>query len=103
MVRLASQKLNEGPIKSIVREILTHHSDGEVDENELLREIIRWQKLDLKKAKDVFNAMKLLGLDVCKEGELRYSIPKFAFMRNYFTEAELKQFQDKAKRPGKRR
>jgi len=99
---LAVQKLNEAPIKSLVGDILTNHYDGEILEDELLQEIIKWQKLDLKNAKGVFNAMKVLGLDACKQN-IRYSISCFATMRNYFTEAEIKRMQDKSKRSRRRK
>ena len=98
---MAIQRLNEQPIKTIVQQLLLWH-DKEVFKDEIMFEIIRYQKLDTNNAETIFSAMVKLGLDNCKL-DLKYFIDKFAMMRRYFTEAEIKQFEDHHKTPKRRR
>ena len=98
---MVSQTTNEQPIKTIVEQLLLWH-DKDIHKDEIIFEIIRYQKLDSINAETVFNAMVKLGLDSCKLG-LNYFIDKFAMMRRYFTEAQIKQFQDNHKTPKRRR
>ena len=110
------QELNEQPIKTVVELILKNQSFADdVRKEDIFFEIIKWQKLDRKNAEPVFQAMLKLGLDSCinhpgmdvndsiNDGIIVYDICKFAVMRNYFTEKQVKQFQDQAKKPGNRR
>lgn len=60
-----------------------------MNENDLLYEIIKLNKCDLKTAKTVFQKMKDLGMEVCYNGRIGYSIRKFANMRGYVTEEEF--------------
>ena len=113
---MVSKTVSEQPIKTIVGEILKNQSFADdVRKDDIIFEIIKWQKLDRINAETVFRAMLKLGLDSCTnspsldpynsmfDGVIQYNVCKFTVMRNYFTEKEVKQFQDKAKRPGKRR
>jgi len=113
---LAVQKLNENPIKTVVELILKNRSYADdVRKDDIIFEIIKWQRLDRKNAEPVFQAMLKLGLDSCTnspsldpndsrfDGVIQYNVCKFAVMRNYFTEKQVKQFQDRAKRPRNRR
>ena len=113
---MAIQKLNESPIKIIVELILKNRSFADdVRKDDIIFEIIKWQKLDRKNAEPVFQAMLKLGLDTCTnspslnpndsrfDGIIVYDICKFAVMRNYFTEKEVKRMQDQAKKPRNRR
>jgi len=96
---LAIQKLNEGPIKTVVTALLDRHGTEEVTEDDILFEIIKYQKLDDNNAKTVFNAMKKLGLENCKDPYhiSSYLIWKFALMRNYYTKNEIDGFESKRK------
>jgi len=113
---LASKTVNEQPIKTVVGEILKNRSFADdVRKDDIIFEIIKWQKLDRINAETVFRAMLKLGLDSCTnspsldpynstfDGVIQYDICKFAVMRNYFTEKQVKRMQDQAKKPGNRR
>ena len=113
---MAVQKLNENPIKAVVELILKNKSSADdVLKDDIFFEIIKWQKLDRTNAEPVFQAMLKLGLDSCTnspsldpynsmfDGVIQYNVCKFAVMRNYFTEKQVKQIQDQAKKPGNRR
>lgn len=93
---MSSQIVNEAPLKHLVEQIIINHGD-DVFEDEILFEIIKWQKLDLKNAKSVLRVMNVLGLEVCKVPPLRYSVERFGLMRNYFTKAEIKNLNTKHK------
>ena len=112
---MAVQKLNESPIKTVVELILKNRSFADdVRKEDIIFEIIKWQRLDRKNAEPVFQAMLKLGLDNCInhpgmdvndsrfDGVIVYDICKFAVMRNYFTEKEVKRMQDQAKKPRNR-
>ena len=113
---MAVQKLNQQPIKTVVELILKNRSFADdVRKDDIIFEIIKWQRLDRKNAEPVFQAMLKLGLDSCTDspsldpnnsmfdGVIHYNVCKFAVMRNYFTEKQVKQFQSQAKIPGNRR
>lgn len=85
---MATEIVNETPIKHLVEQAIINQGDV-VDENTLLQEIVRWQKLDANSAEAVFKAMKTLGLEFCKTDRIHYSIHRFALMRGYFTLDEI--------------
>ena len=103
VINLSSQIINESPFKNLVEQILTNRHDSEnLSKKDLLFEIIKWQKLDLKNAKTVFVAMEKLGLENCHLG-FDYDIQKFALMRNYFSESEIERMVKQTKGPKRKR
>ena len=92
-----NQTFNERPVRNLVMELLSVKdprgklANTELWEKDLIREIIKYQKSTIERAREFFKTMLDLGLEVCKEpGTSPYSLAKFAFMRGYITK-ELKE------------
>ena len=100
---MSSQISSETPFKKLVELILNieQHDSKQVRKDDLMSIIIRWQGLDIANAEMVFNALVKLGLGVCMYGS-DYDIKKFALMRGYFNENEIKRIT-KADPPARKR
>jgi len=82
--------VSEDTVKEIVR-MLIFAGSANIEEKDLLYEIIKHMKCDIKTAQGVFDKMKELGLQVCYYWQNGYSIRRFADMRHYVTEEEFKK------------
>ena len=61
-------------------------------EHDILQDIIRLKKSDMQYAKNAFNTMKKLGLELCEERDIlkpTYDLFRCALMRGYITKEEL--------------
>ena len=93
---MSSRTFSVQPVKVIVMELLSKKDSKEVSKDDLILEIIRLQKSTRQKAEDFFNGMVILGLNVCKVNSVEglegpfdhFSIPKFAYMRNFITKEQ---------------
>lgn len=100
---MSSQISDETPLKNLIEIILTNRSNSnELFDFDVMFEILKWQKLDIKSAKTVFTALVKLGLETCRLGS-HYDIQKFALMRNYFTESEIDRITKQAKKTNRKR
>ena len=103
MIKTSSQITNETPFKNLVEIIITNNSrSDDLFKDDLMFEIIKWQKMDIASANTVFNAMVKLGLEACHLGH-GYNMEKFALMRNYFSEAEIERMTKQTKGPRRKR
>ena len=94
---MSNQITNETPFKNLVEIIITNNDrSDDLFKDDLMFEIIKWQKMDIASADTVFNAMVKLGLEACHPG-LGYNMEKFALMRNYFSEAEIDRMTKQTK------
>jgi len=87
-------EIDEQQIIDITRN-LVFAEKSELEEDDLLYEIINITKCDLATAKSIFEKFKELGLGVCYHYIIGYSIRKFAEMRGYVSNEELKQLDGK--------
>ena len=102
---MAVQKLNEQPIKTVITNLLIRHGKEPVVKDDIMFEIIKYQKLDQNNAEAFFQAMLKLGLGNAVEipgtsaefPTTKFSISVYAIMRNYYTENEIDRFEDKRK------
>lgn len=102
---MSNQSVNESPIKTVIINLLSKHGKDEVTKDEIMIEIVKFQRLDEKNAEMFWQAMSKLGLGICVEIPgtnpqspfTKFSLVKFALMRNYLTEAEIKNIIEKQK------
>ena len=95
---MSSQSVSESPIKTVIKNLLLKHGDDEVKKDEIMIEIIKFQRLDKNNAEMFWQAMLKLGLGTCVEIPgtnpqipiAKFSMVRFALMRNYLTEIEIK-------------
>lgn len=88
-------EIDEQKIIDITRK-LVFAEKSELQQDNLLYEVIKLTKCDLKTAESIFQKMKELGLSVCTHYMMPgYSVRMFAEMRGYVTEDELKQLDKK--------
>lgn len=87
---LNCQTISEEQIREFTRKLFFDHSHLK-DKNELIQEIIKHFKCDLRTANTIFQKMKSLGLEICGETQ-PYAIIQFALMKNYVTDEEIKKF-----------
>jgi len=83
-----TEDINEERIKEITRKLI-FDENFYLEENELLTEIIMLIKCDLKTAKEIFQKMNQLGLEVCLTN-YEYSIRQFAKIRGFVSDEECK-------------
>jgi len=83
-------KISEDEIKRLVRKFV-FDENFELDETDLKFEIIKEKKCDLKTADSILQKMKDLGLAVCHNWRIGFSLRKFADMRGYLTDDEFKK------------
>jgi len=83
-------KISEDEIKRLVRKFV-FDENFDFEETELKFEIIKEKKCDLKTADSIFQKMKDLGLAVCYNWRIGFSLRKFADMRDYLTDDEFKK------------
>lgn len=97
-----TEDISEERIKEIIRKLI-FDDDFSLEENALLAKIIKLIKCDLKTAKEIFQKMNKLGLEVCTSSYIRgYSIHQFAEIRGYVSDKEFKKLS-KDKEEEKRR
>jgi len=90
-----SLEIDEQKIIDITRKLIFAEK-SELQQDNLLYEVIKLTKCDLKTAESIFQKMKELGLSVCTHYMMPgYSVRMFAEMRGYVTEDELKQLDKK--------
>ena len=110
MVELASQQ-TEQPIKTVVTNLLQKHGSDGVVKDEIMSEIIRYQRLDQRNAETFWRAMLKLGLSNSVEipgtnadfPTTKFSISNYAVMRGYYTPNEIDRFEKKRKQTRNRR
>ena len=86
-----TEDISEERIKEIIRKLI-FDDDFLFEENNLLAKIIKLIKCDLKTAKEIFQKMNKLGLEVCISSYIRgYSIQQFAEIRGYISDKEFKK------------
>jgi len=80
--------ITEEMVKEVVRYQILEELKQVPSKDEILQEIIKFKKCDLKYASIIYAKMEELGLKTCKSG-YRHDLHKFATMRNYTTDEEL--------------
>ena len=98
-------QLKEQPIKTVVTNLLLRHGKEPIVKDDIMFEIIKYQKLDQMNAETFWQAMLKLGLGNAVEipgmnAEIpttKFSISVYAVMRNYYTENEIDRFENKRK------
>ena len=86
-----TEDISEERIKEIIRKLI-FDDDFSLEENDLLAKIIKLIKCDLKTAKEIFQKMNKLGLEVCTSSHTSgYSIQQFAEIRGYVSDKEFKK------------
>ena len=81
-------EIDEQKIIEITRLVFAEKS--ELQQDNLLYEVIKLTKCDLKTAESIFQKMKELGLSVCTHYMMPgYSIRMFAEMQGYVTQEDL--------------
>jgi len=91
---ISTENIDEQRIREIIRKFVLDGHIG-LDEKELIFEIIKMIKCDMSSAKSIVQKMNELGMKVCHHWHLGYAIRKFADMRGYVTDEELKQSDKK--------
>jgi len=84
------------PVKVVVFELLTKTDCKRMYKDHIILEIMRYQNSTRERAEDFFKGMTRLGLGVCKKRGIddidsstdTYSIPKFAYLRNFITKPQ---------------
>ena len=84
-----TEDFSEERIKEIIRKLIFDENFS-LEENDLLAKIIKLIKCDLKTAKEIFQKMNKLGLEVCRSS-YGYSIQQFAEIRGYVSDEEFKK------------
>jgi len=82
-------EISEDEIKEIIRKLI-FDEHYKLNQQELLAEIINYIKCELKTAKEIFQKMNQLGLEVCGS-YFEYSIRKFSEIRGYVSDEEFKK------------
>ena len=95
-IKPETEDLTEERIKQIVRKFVFDEKFA-LKEDGILVEIIKLIKCDLKTAKAIFQKMKDLGLEVCTMMHSEFSIEKFAEIRGYVSNEELKKLSKEIK------
>ena len=95
-----TEDISEERIKEIIRKLIFDENFS-LEEKELLAKIIALIKCDLKTAKEIFQKMNQLGLEVCRSS-YGYSIRQFAEIRGFVSDEEFKKLS-KEKEERKRR
>lgn len=86
-----TEDISEERIKEIIRKLI-FDDDFLLEENNLLAKIIKLIKCDLKTAKEIFQKMNKLGLEVCTSSHTSgYLIHQFAEIRGYVSDKEFKK------------
>lgn len=97
-----TEDVSEERIKEIIRKLI-FDDNFSLEENDLLAKIIKLIKCDLKTAKEIFQKMNKLGLEVCTSSHNSgYLIHQFAEIRGYVSDKEFKKLS-REKEEGERR
>ena len=91
---------NDRFVRNVVRRLLTDkdHYKGVYSSDDILCEILKYQKSTIRQAEKAFNEMLDMGLGVCKESQYFYSIPQFAKIRGYISKEDAQLYSQGKKK-----
>ena len=93
-----TEEITEEEISEVIRYSIfdvDHFFPERTSKEEILQDMIRLKKSDMQHAKNAFNTMEKLGLELCQERDIlkpAYDLFRFALMRGYITKEELLSF-----------
>jgi len=100
------EDISDERIQEIVRYIWEKRGCGEISNKDLLFEIIKLIKCDLKEAENMVEKMKQLGLTVCRplfgNAFVDYNLETFGVMRGYILDSEIVEKRKKQGEEDKR-
>ena len=104
---MAVQKFKEQPIKTVVTDLVFKHGKDGIKKDEIMQEIIKFQKLDQNNAEMFFQAMLKLGLGTCRtipgldlNPLTEFCVADFAIMRGYLTSKQVDSIAKKTHKFG---
>jgi len=104
---LAVQKFNESPIKTVITDLVLKHGKDGIKKDEIMREIIKFQRLDQQHAETFWQALLKLGLGTCRtipgielNPLTEFCISDFAIMRGYLTSKQVHSIAKKTHKFG---